>query len=166
MKKLFVVLLMAVVALGAKAQFEKGTHYVDAGITGLGIGSIHNQFNIGFSGSYGYYVAKGWMVGGLLGYQHCGSDALMARGLFRYTFPKFGMNLGAGLQYELYGGNRSYAQFCPQVGYTFYLNHWVSLEPSFYANIAFNEIKEGTSFGLKFSIGLYFNKKDVNHVIK
>ena len=36
MKKIFVLLLMSVLTLGANAQFEKGTHYAGAYLSGLG----------------------------------------------------------------------------------------------------------------------------------
>jgi hypothetical protein len=79
--------------------------------------------------------------------------------LFRYSFKKNGLNLGGGLQYEHAGAGRDYVQLCPQVGYTFYLNHYISLEPAIYCDLGLNEIKYGTNFGLKIGVGLYYNKK-------
>ncbi|MBO4661495.1 MAG: outer membrane beta-barrel protein [Bacteroidaceae bacterium] len=159
MKKFVVTLLFAVVTLGASAQFEKGTHYGEASITGLGIGYEKNTFSFGFGAGYGYFVADNWMVGGRLGYRHqgAGNNFAAIQALFRYSFKKNGLNLGAGLQYEHAGGD--YVQLCPQVGYTFYLNHYVSLEPAIYCDLGLNEIKYGTNFGLKIGIGLYYNKK-------
>ena len=160
MKKFVVTLLLAVFTLGASAQFEKGTHYGEASLSGLGFGYEKNQFSFGFGAGYGYFVADNWMVGGRLGYRHQGDANFAAiQALFRYSFKKNGLNLGGGLQYEHAGAGRDYVQLCPQVGYTFYLNHYISLEPAIYCDLGLNEIKYGTNFGLKLGIGLYYNKK-------
>lgn len=168
MKKIIVALLLAVVTTGANAQFEKGTHYGEASLTGLGIGYASHKFNFGVSAGYGYFVADGWMVGGRFGYLHqgAGNNFATLQGLFRYSFKKNGLNVGGGLQYQ-HGGNSDpdakgdYIQLCPQVGYTFYLNHYVSIEPAIYCDLGLNDIKYGTNFGLKVGVGLYYkrNKK-------
>ncbi|MBP3688553.1 MAG: hypothetical protein J6I54_01040 [Bacteroidaceae bacterium] len=175
MKKVIVALLLAVVTTGANAQFEKGTHYGEASLTGLGIGYAQHQFNFGLGAGYGYFVADGWMVGGRVGYLHQGAGNNFAtfQGLFRYSFKKNGLNVGCGLQYQhgktyLFNDLRDileakgdYIQLCPQVGYTFYLNHYVSIEPAIYCDLGLNDIKYGTNFGLKVGVGLYYkrNKK-------
>ena len=47
MKKILVLLFMTVMTLGASAQFDKGTHYVGAGLTGLGFGYEKGGFAFG-----------------------------------------------------------------------------------------------------------------------
>ena len=156
MKKFFVFMLMAVMTLGANAQFEKGTHYVGASLSGFGIGYDKGSFSFGINGEYGYFVADGWMLGGTVGYQHVGEyNALVIKPSFRYSFKSMGLNLGAGLQFEHDGTKLNYVQLCPQVGYTFYLNDKISLEPAIYADFGLNDFKNGTSAGLKIGIGLY-----------
>ena len=164
MKKYFAILLFAIVSLGANAQFEKGTHYTEASVSGFGIGVKDNKFNIGIGASQGYFVANGWMLLGRMGYQYSGAHSALIQGGFRYSFQKFGLNLGAGIQYEHRGAD--YIQLCHQVGYTFYLNHWISLEPALYCDLALNDVKYGTSAGLKIGIGLYYGKKDIKKVLK
>lgn len=188
MKKFFVLLLAIAGTLTANAQFEKGTFYGDISLTGFGIGYSHNDFAIGIGTGLGYYVRDGWMLGGRAGYSHCGSDRGYIQGLFRYSFKSNGLNLGCGLQYEHAGQytcnqvisvtdptdpsrtieqtvpvacGGDYFQICPQVGYTFYVSHYLAIEPAIYADICLNDIKYGTNFGLKIGIGLYTNKKDV-----
>lgn len=153
MKKIFAIMLVAVMTLSAHAQFEKGTHYLNASLSGFNIGYDKSDFAFGISGEYGYYVANNWMIGGVLGYKYHGSNYFQLKPEFRYSFANNGLNLGAGLQYE-YAGT-SYVQLCPQVGYTFFLNNKISLEPAIYADFCLNDFSNGSSFGLKIGIGLY-----------
>ncbi len=147
---------MTVMTLGASAQFEKGTHYAGANLTELGVGCKHGSFAFGLSGDYGYYIADNWMIGGTVGYTYEGkSHGVQLKPYFRYTFDKIGLNLGGGLQYEHVGTKRDYVQLCPQVGYTFFINGKVSIEPAVYADFCMNDFKKGTSAGLKIGIGLY-----------
>ena len=156
MKKIVLLLFMAVMTLGAHAQFKKDTHYLNASLSGFGIGFDKGNFSIGLSGEYGYYVADNWMVGGLLGYAYsAGFHSLQIKSEFRYSFDSNGLNVGAGLQFEHAGTGRNYIQLCPQIGYTFYLSDKISLEPAVYADFALNDFKNGTSAGLKIGIGLY-----------
>jgi hypothetical protein len=41
------------------------------------------------------------------------------------------------------------------VGYTFYLNDKVSIEPAVYADFGMNDFRNGTNAGLKIAFGLY-----------
>lgn len=156
MKKIFVLMLMAVMTLGASAQFDKGTHYAGASLTGLGIGFEKGTFAFGIGAEYGYYIEDCWMIGGTVAYSHKGgNNSVQIKPNFRYSFKSNGLNLGCGLQFEHAGTNLNYIQLCPQVGYTFYLNDKVSIEPAVYADFGLNDFKNGTNAGLKIGIGLY-----------
>lgn len=156
MKKIFMILLMAAITIGAKAQFEKGTHFVNASLTGLGIGFTKGNFTMGVSGEYGYFVDNGLMIGGSLGYTHQGGlNSFHVKPTVRYSFQENGLNLGCGVQFEHAGTSANYIQLSPQVGYTFYLSNKVSIEPAIYADFALNDFKNGTNAGLKIGIGLY-----------
>jgi hypothetical protein len=156
MKKILMLLFMAVATLGANAQFDKGTHYVGAGLSGLGIGWEKGSFNFGIGAEYGYFVADSWMIGGAVNYAHKGgSNSVQVKPYFRYSFKANGLNLGCGLQYEHVGFSQNYIQLSPQVGYTFYLNDKVSIEPALYADFGMNDFRNGTNAGLKIAFGLY-----------
>lgn len=45
-----------------------------------------------------------------------------------------------------------------EIGYTFYLNHFLALEPAIYSKMSLNHFSEGTEFGLKFGLGFYFDR--------
>ncbi len=147
---------MTVMTLGASAQFEKGTHYANANLTGFGIGYKNGSFAFGLSSEYGYYVADQWMLAAAVGYKYeSKTNSLLLKPSFRYSFEQNGINLGCGLQYEYKGPGRNFVQLCPQVGYTFFINNKVSIEPALYADFCMNDFKNGTSAGLKIGIGLY-----------
>ena len=156
MKKILVLLFMAVMTLGVNAQFEKGTHYAGASLSGFGIGFTKGNFMLGIAGEYGYFIADGWMMGGSVGYMHNGgANSLQIKPAFRYSFKSNGLNLGCGVQFEHAGTNQNFIQLSPQVGYTFYLNNKVSVEAALYADFGLNDFKNGTNAGLKIGFGLY-----------
>ena len=47
-------------------------------------------------------------------------------------------------------------QICPEVGYTFFLNRFVTLEPSVYYNISLNNFSDGSKVGLRLGFGFFF----------
>ena len=55
-----------------------------------------------------------------------------------------------------YYGNRNYVHLTPEVGYCFYVNNYLSIEPSVYCNLCLNRFSEGTEIGLKLGMGFYF----------
>ena len=69
MRKLMLSLLLMMAAIGAKAQFEKGTTYVAASTTSLGLSySSSEKLNFGLDFTGGYFVQSAWMLYGKLGY--------------------------------------------------------------------------------------------------
>ena len=62
MKKIMLSLLLLMAAVSANAQFEKGTTYVSASTTGLGLSySSSEKFNFGMEFNGGYFLQKAWM---------------------------------------------------------------------------------------------------------
>ncbi len=147
---------MTVITLGASAQFEKGTHYAGANLTGLGIGYKNSNFAFGIGADYGYFIADQWMLGAAVGYEYENKyHGVLIKPSIRYSFVQNGINVGLGMQYEHKGSHADYVQLCPQVGYTFFINRKVSIETALYADFCMNDFDNGTSAGLKFGIGLY-----------
>ena len=133
MKKIFIALLLSAVSLGASAQFEKGTKYAGASLSGLGLSySKAEDFRLGLQAVGGFFVADSWMVLGQFGWEHLpGNNSV---------------NLGvAGRLY-----------FTPEVGYCFYLNDHVSIEPAVYVDMCLNHFKDFTKVGLRIGFGYYF----------
>ena len=124
-------MLLVLASVNANAQFEKGTQYGNTFLSGLGIGyNGTDKFNFGFGGDYGYGA--------------------------RYYFKKYGIFTGLGLQYEHKGKPYNWFQFVPEVGYCFYLNHYISIEPSVYGDLCCNDWSNGSGFGLKVGVAVYW----------
>ncbi|MBR6031829.1 MAG: outer membrane beta-barrel protein [Bacteroidaceae bacterium] len=163
MKKIFVALLLAAISLGASAQFEKGTKYVNASLTSFGLDyQKAGGFHLGFGAGAGYFIADGWMLQGQLGWNHQdGANEFSLGAGARYCLQRNGIFFGGGLRYGLSsaGGGAPVAHnayLTPEVGYCFYLNDHVSVEPAFYVDMCLNHFKDYTKFGLKVSFGYYF----------
>ncbi len=183
MKKIFLVALLALVGVGAHAQFDKGTSYLNASLSGLSMSySKDARFKMGLEAQGGYFLEDAWMLYGRFGFQHQTikgpdnnrNDLEVGVG-GRYYIKQNGLYLGCGLMLDhashvhlVYGydatgtpsltkmGNRNYLDLTPEIGYCFYLNHYVSIEPAIYYNLCLNHFSEGSEVGLKLGIGYYF----------
>ena len=164
-RKSFMALLLAVVSLTASAQFEKGTKYLNASLTGLDMNySKNSNFRAGLEGKGGYFVEEKWMIYGRMGYNHqslSGPDLDrfdLGAGV-RYYFKPTGVFLSGGLQYEFEqsGGFRhNNIDIATEAGYCFYVNHYLSIEPAIYYNLCINHFSDGSKIGLKLGLGFYF----------
>ena len=160
MKKIFIALLLAAVSLGASAQFEKGTKYAAASVSNFGLSySKSEDFRLGLHALGGYFFADGWMALGQIGWDHLdGTNAFEVGASARYYMVQNGLYFGAGLKYGHTGPdfvvNNIY--FTPEVGYCFYLNNHVSIEPAIYCDMSLNHFKDFTKVGFKIGFGFYF----------
>lgn len=160
MKKIFFALLLAAVSLGASAQFEKGTKYVSASLSGLEM-SWHKDggFQLGLDAVGGYFIADNWMLLGQFGWLHRPHfDALDLGAGARYYMSRNGLFFGGGLKYQHSKSSFKTDNFfiTPEVGYCFYLNDHVSIEPAVYCDMCLNHFKDFTKIGLKIGFGYYF----------
>ena len=163
MKKIFIALLIATFSLCASAQFEKGTKYFNASLSGFGLSySKVPGFCMNLETAAGYFIADGWMLNGLIGWEHTGGANQFNLGAgARYYMQENGIFFGGGMKYGLNsaGGESEVmhnAYLTPEVGYCFYLNNHVSIEPSVYVDMCLNHFKDYTKVGLKISFGYYF----------
>ncbi len=165
MKKLFLVLCMAVFSLGASAQFEKYTSYVSMSVRSLDL-SFNNieKLNFGLSLTGGYFLEDAWMVYGGVGYSHKYEDDMFnvsAGG--RYYIYQNGLYLNLGAKYQYH--NAYYPSYLhkvhniyltPEVGYCFYLNHFLSIEPAIYYDMSMNHFSDFSTVGFRVGVGYYF----------
>ena len=158
MKKIILSLMLLVMAVGAKAQFDKGTTYLSASATGLGMSySSNEKFTLGMNVNTGYFVEQAWMIYGVLGYDHTIYSDNFAIGTgARYYFTQNGIYLGFGLQYEHQTKSINNLQFCPEVGYAFFINRFITIEPALYYHMSLNDFDDGSKVGLKLGLGFYF----------
>ena len=158
MKKLLMTLLLCVTTLGAKAQFEKNTTYFSTSLTGLSMSySNQEKFTLGVDVLGGFFVEQSWMLYGRFGYGHTqvSDDVTLGVGM-RYYILQNGLYLGSALQYQHLFKNMNNVQICPEVGYTFFLYRFVTLEPSLFYNIRLNNFSVGSKVGLRIGFGFFF----------
>lgn len=158
------------------AQFETGTKYIGASISGLSLGySKAADVSFGLEATGGYYFSDCWLLKGNFGYGHKKSydDLVLGAGV-RYNFYQNGIFLGAGLEYQFQNFGKEYltekyeervvTRKCREnniripieIGYTFYLNQHIAIEPSVYTKLSLNDFNDGTEFGLRIGLGYYF----------
>lgn len=158
MRKIIVMLAMLTMAIGANAQFEKGTKTVEAALTGLGMAyNGQSGFTFGVQAKAGYFIQNQWQLNALIGYNHPGKS------INQFV-------IGAGGRYYiiengLYGGvnvkgvfEKGHNDFMPgiEIGYTFFVNDKVAIEPAIYYDQSLSGHKDYSTVGLKIGAGLYF----------
>lgn len=167
MKRFIFTLALAMgISMAAHAQFTEGTKYLGASVTGLSMNYSKNaDFNLGLNLDAGYYFADAWMLKGNFNYNHAKlSDGLAIGAGVRYSFLQNGIFLGAGLEYNFNKFSQTPVirtndmRIPVEIGYTFYLNHYLAIEPAVYSKMSLNHFSDGTEFGLKIGLGFYFDR--------
>ncbi|MBR6375873.1 MAG: hypothetical protein IKR91_06540 [Alloprevotella sp.] len=158
MKRLFSIILVCFAVLAANAQFESGTKYVNGSLTGLGLSySKKAEWRFGIQAEAGYYFADSWMARVNAGYEHTkATDDFSIGAGVRYHFLQNGIFLGAGVEYNHYTKNVNDVMIPVEVGYTFYLNHYIAIEPAVYYKMSTNDFADGSTVGLRIGLGYYF----------
>lgn len=159
MKKIATILAALLVTLTASAQFQQGKAYLGASVTGLDLhwNSGHG-FNLGAEAKVGYFFTDDWMMLAFGDYQHYGktdkSDRIMAGVGVRYSIEQNGLYLGLNCKYL--HDDHDYNDVMPgaEIGYTFFLNRSVTIEPAVYYDHSFNDADYST-VGFKVGIGVY-----------
>ena len=154
MKKIFFTLIFALVGMSsAFAQFEKGKFYLGATTNSAGVSYSKTDkfcFNVGVNG--GYMFEEAWM--GILeagfGYHNSDMQDFYAGAKCRYLIEQNGLFLQMGAKYLHGAPNFNDVQITPEVGYCFFLNHHLTLEPSLYYDVSLTEFSEKSKFGVVF----------------
>ena len=160
MKKTFFTAILAVMSIAsASAQFEKGQFYGGASASGLGISySETTKFAFGLDALAGYTFADNWMVLAELGFNYHNSEtqSLSIGGRCRYYIVQNGIFLCLGAKYQHAFENYDDFFITPEVGYSFFLNRHVTLEPSVYYNMSLSDFGDKSRFGIKVGFGFFF----------
>lgn len=157
-KKIALLMMVFAVALSASAQFEQGKKYVGASLTGLDLSyNGNNKFNLGLEAKGGYCVLDNVMATAHVSYQGNGEDpdyfTLGVGG--RYYILQNGIYLGANVEYL--HANSNYNDVLPgvEVGYAFFINRYVTIEPALYYQQSINDHSNYSTVGLKVGLGIY-----------
>lgn len=157
-RKFFLFLLLLVTTGSAFAQFEAGKKYISTSLSGLNLScSSSEKFRLGLDLDGGYFFKDSWMVRGNVGYEHTRhiDDVRVGAGV-RYYFVQNGLYLGAGAEYNHFTKDNNDVLIPAELGYAFFLNGHVTLEPALYCKIATCHFSDNTSVGLRVGLGFYF----------
>jgi hypothetical protein len=158
-KKLALLIAAISFTVVAHAQFQSGKVYVGASLTGLDLHySGNDKLSLGVEGKVGLTIMDNVMLLGQVGFHHQGNDdyadrfELGASG--RYYIIQNGLYLGAGA--KLIHANKNYNDVMPglEVGYAFFVNRSVTVEPAIYYDHSFKN-SDFSTVGLKVGIGIY-----------
>lgn len=160
MKKLFLAIVLAAISTtGAFAQFEKGKIYGGASVSGFDMSySETTKFSLGVDAALGKMIAQDWLIIAELGYQYHNSEtqtfSVGAKG--RYYIEQNGIFLSLGAKFQHMFKDYNDFFLTPEVGYCWFLNHNVMLEPSVYYNMSLSDFGDKSRFGVKIGIGFFF----------
>lgn len=158
-KKIMMLLFGLMTAVSMNAQFEKDKFYVGASASGLDLSFNDMQkLSLDLQLSGGYMFERDWMVVGKLG--------LATR---KYEPDQFGVGLGLRYYLERNGlfftlgakyvrQSEEYNDFMPSidVGYAFFLNRTVTVEPQVYYDISTKNLGDYSRFGVRIGLSIYF----------
>ena len=158
MKKWTLLLLFCIVAMGAQAQFEKRTKYIGASLSGLGLSySSNERFRMGIDAEAGYFIADCVLLKGNIGYEHTRyTDDVRIGATARYYFSQNGIFMGAGAEYNHFTKSNNDVMIPVEVGYAYYLNQYLSLEPSVYYKMSLHDFSGNSTVGLRVGLSYYF----------
>ena len=157
-KKILTVVLCFIAAVSANAQFTEGTKYVSTSLTGLNLqynGS--EKFRIGVDAKAGLFFADNLLGYATVGYEHTRYIDEVNIGLgARYYFSQNGIFMGAGAEYQHMTKSSNDVVIPIEVGYAFYLNHYLTVEPALYYKMSLHDFSNNSTVGLRIGFGYYF----------
>ncbi|KAA6346758.1 hypothetical protein EZS27_005759 [termite gut metagenome] len=166
MKKLiFIIICLLLNSLGVKAQFEKNSWIVNPAITGLEYSySDANKNHLGFNAQGGAFLIDDLALLLKLGADWTNEIDTYSVGVGgRYYFNRTGIYVGSGLYLtrQTYNGSRELQGhkdeygLNAEIGYAFFLNKAVTIEPGVYYDLSFKN-SNLSKLGLKIGFGFYF----------
>ena len=159
MKKIFAIMaFLAFAATNAQAQFEEGTKYINASLSGLNLQySTNERSRMNVEAAAGVFITDGLLIFANVGYEHQRHlDDLFAGANARYYFTQNGIYMGSGAQFVHYTKSRNDIVVPIEIGYAYYLNHYVTFEPAVYYKMSTHDFSNNSTVGLKIGFGYYF----------
>lgn len=159
-KRILYVVVAMMFAVSVHAQFEKEKLYIGASMTGLNLSfNGVDDLNIGVEAQGGYLVDDNLMLLANASFQHSGNKVVpnsYSAGVGgRYYIIQNGIYLGANCKWI--HAQHSYNDIMPgvEVGYAFFINGSVTIEPAVYYNQSFKSHSDYSTIGFKVGIGVY-----------
>ncbi|MBQ9356377.1 MAG: outer membrane beta-barrel protein [Prevotella sp.] len=165
-KKTILSLLFAAGTVAVSAQtapqystpFGEGKYYVATSLSGLDLNySSSEDWKMDFSLKGGYLFTDNWMITAQVEYdwRKKASNAFKAGAGLRYYIDQNGLYAGLGANYVHRMHNIDDFMPTAQVGYSFFLNRTVTIEPEVYYNLSLKD-NDYSGFGLRIGFGVYF----------
>jgi hypothetical protein len=159
-KKLFIVMVVALLPLAASAQFEQDKFYVGTSLTGLDLNySGQNKLNIGVQAQGGIFAADNLLLYVQGGWNHQGKtmkdDQVEVGAGGRYYILQNGIFLGVNCKYVHGAGGYNDVMPGVEVGYAFFLSRTVTIEPAIYYQQSFKDHSDFSKVGLRVGFGFY-----------
>jgi len=133
--------------------------YIGTSFDGAGISySETTKFALGIGANAGYMFARDWMAIGEAGFNYSNKDLqeLYISGKCRYFIEQNGLFLQGGVKYLHKVGGYNDLQLTPEVGYCYFLNGNLAIEPSVYYDMSLSDFSDKSRFGVKIGLGWYF----------
>ena len=167
MKKKIAMLLFGLMAsIAGHAQyvqdtppFGQGKIYVGASMSSFDIGSTMSKFHIDLSAKGVYMISDNILALGDVSYNYMkDADGIFSIGAgLRYYIEQNGIFLGAGAKLADMTNDLDF-QPNLSLGYAFFLNRTVTIEPELYFNLSTKDI-DNSSYGFRLGFGIYlFNE--------
>lgn len=160
MRKFLIFLFVFITTISCYAQFEQGKYYIGASLSGFDVNySGSEDLSFGLDAKAGYLVTDDWMITAQAGFQHSGNDIISDYALLglggRYYIIQNGLYLGVNA--KLIHANHDYNDLMPgiEVGYAFFLNKTVTIEPAMYYDQSFRNHSDYSKIGFRIGIGIY-----------
>ncbi|MGM9734721.1 MAG: outer membrane beta-barrel protein [Prevotella sp.] len=158
MKRFCLILVTMLVTMASHAQFEAGKYYVGASLSSLGFsynGSQEGAFGLQARG--GYLFDDNLMATGQLTWE---KQSMMPSYLkvgvgARYYIVQNGLYFGAQVNYLRHSSDYDDLQPGIQVGYAFFLNKNVTVEPEIYYDQSIKSHKDFSTVGFRIGVGIY-----------
>lgn len=166
MKKITFIIAAMLVSLASHAQFEQGKTYVGASLSGFDLSySGLTKGRLDVQGKVGYLFSDNLMATAQLSYQKQEDvPYTIATGVGgRYYIVQNGLYFGAS---ALFKHHKGYDDFLPsvQVGYSFFINRTVTIEPELYYEQSFKNHSDYSQVGLRIGIGVYLFKDTYRNI--
>lgn len=159
-KKIIAIAAALLMTLSANAQFGQGKGYLGGSLTGLNLNySGLSDLSIGLQAQAGYFVADELMLLGQVSYEHSGNDAVADNIMVgvggRYYIRQNGLFLGVNC--KLKHAFHNYNDVLPgvEVGYAFFVNRSVTIEPAVYYDQSFKNHSDYSTIGFRIGLGIY-----------
>ncbi len=160
MKKSILTALFMIIGMAASyAQFEAGKKFVGTTFEGAGLSySEATKLQLGVGVNAGYMLQDSWMVIGEAGFNYSNSDLqeLYFGAKCRYFIEQNGLFLQGGAKYVHHAGGFNNLTLTPEVGYCYFLNEHLTVEPSVYYDMSLSDFSDKSRFGIKIGLGWYF----------